>query len=76
MAQHAKRCKSLVQTMYTMPVYGQQSLETETKENNLSFDVFENWGLDVVGPLPLTQQGAKTIYSQLWTIYPNGKKPR
>ena len=37
-----------------------------TRQNNvkrtiLPMDIFERWGIDIVGPLPLTQQGNKYI---------------
>ena len=31
------------------------------KRTILPMDIFERWGIDIVGPLPLTQQGNKYI---------------
>lgn len=32
-------------------------LKLEMRKTILAFDIFENWGIDAIGPLPVTQRG-------------------
>jgi len=32
-------------------------LKPKIRNTMLAFDVFENWGIDAIGPLPITQRG-------------------
>ena len=47
-------------------------LKPELQKTILSFDVFEKWGIDAVGPLPITSRGKSYIltavdYLSRWT---------
>ena len=46
-----KRCQS----------FGKRVLKPELRKTILAFDVFEKWGIDAVGPLPITSQGKSYI---------------
>ena len=56
-----KRCQS----------FGKRVLKPKLCKTILAFDVFEKWGIDVVGPLPITSRGKSYIliavdYFSIW----------
>ncbi|MCO5584218.1 hypothetical protein L7F22_038142 [Adiantum nelumboides] len=46
-----KRCQS----------FGKRVLKPELRKTILAYDVFEKWGIDAVGPLPITSRGRNYI---------------
>ncbi|MCO5548625.1 hypothetical protein L7F22_002085 [Adiantum nelumboides] len=46
-----KRCQS----------FGKRVLKPELRKTILAYDVFEKWGIDAVGPLPITSRGKNYI---------------
>ena len=41
--------------------FGKRVLKPELRKTILAFDVFEKWGIDAVGPLPITSRGKSYI---------------
>ena len=41
--------------------YGKRVLKPELRKTILAFDIFEKWGIDAVGPLPITSRGKSYI---------------
>ena len=41
--------------------FGKRVLKPEFRKTILSFDVFEKWGIDAIGPLPITSRGKSYI---------------
>ena len=37
--------------------YGKRVLKPELRKTILAFDIFEKWGIDAIGPLPVTSRG-------------------
>lgn len=46
-----KRCQS----------FGKRILTSEMRKTILAFDIFEKWGVDAIGPLPITSRGKSYI---------------
>ena len=42
-------------------LFGSRILKPELRKTILAYDVFEKWGIDVVGPLPITSRGKSYI---------------
>ena len=49
-------------------------LKPELCKTILAFDVFEKWGIDAVGPLPITSRGKSYIITAVDYLFQDGQK--
>ncbi|MCO5579123.1 hypothetical protein L7F22_032975 [Adiantum nelumboides] len=45
--------------------FGKRVLKPELRKTIMAFDVFEKWGIDAIGPLPITSRGKSYILTAL-----------
>ena len=53
-AKYTEGCTSLVQLLQKVSNLWKRVLKLELCKTILAFDIFEKWGIDAIGPLPIT----------------------